>query len=114
MGNDEFYLRHPRMPLERRAKIFIPFEPLRGLREELAARERAVAPMTELSDEQRFALSDELRSLGPGQRVRVKHYLHGTYVRSEGDVSRVRVQDALLELGGLAISFRDVVELERL
>ena len=32
---------HPRMPLEERAKIFMPFDPLRGFREELARRERA-------------------------------------------------------------------------
>ena len=29
-----------RMPLEERAKIFIPFEPLKGFREALAERER--------------------------------------------------------------------------
>jgi hypothetical protein len=30
---------HPRMPLEERAKIFMPFDPLRGFREELRRRE---------------------------------------------------------------------------
>lgn len=30
-----------RMPLEERAKIFVPFDPLKGFREALAERERA-------------------------------------------------------------------------
>ena len=33
---------HPRMPLEDRAKIFMPFDPLKGFREELRRRERLV------------------------------------------------------------------------
>lgn len=41
-GEDDFYLRHPRMPLSERAKIFVPFEPLEGFRDELAKREREV------------------------------------------------------------------------
>ena len=30
---------HPRMPLEERAKIFMPFDPLKGFRDELRRRE---------------------------------------------------------------------------
>lgn len=33
---------HPRMPLEERAKIFTPFDPLKGFREELRRREQKV------------------------------------------------------------------------
>lgn len=33
---------HPRMPLDERAKIFSPFDPLKGFREELRRRERLV------------------------------------------------------------------------
>ena len=33
---------HPRMPMGERAKIFLPFDPLKGFRAELARRERLV------------------------------------------------------------------------
>ena len=33
---------HPRMPLEERAKIFMPFDPLKGFRDELRRREAKV------------------------------------------------------------------------
>ncbi|MCI1997483.1 MAG: hypothetical protein LKJ49_02435 [Olsenella sp.] len=36
----QFYLRHPRMPMSERAKIFVPFDALRGFREMLEERER--------------------------------------------------------------------------
>ena len=41
-GWDPVHYGHPRMPLEERAKIFSPFDPLRGFREELRRRERLV------------------------------------------------------------------------
>lgn len=33
---------HPRMPMSERAKIFVPFDPLRGFSEALRAKEREV------------------------------------------------------------------------
>lgn len=40
-----------RMPIEDRAKQFMPFAALKGLPEALAAKEKAVAPKTGLSEE---------------------------------------------------------------
>lgn len=39
---DPMHYGHPRMPLEERAKIFMPFDPLKGFRDELRRRERLV------------------------------------------------------------------------
>ena len=39
---DPMHYGHPRMSLEDRAKIFSPFDPLNGFREELRRRERLV------------------------------------------------------------------------
>ena len=36
---DPMHYGHPRMRLDERAKIFMPFDPLRGFREELRRRE---------------------------------------------------------------------------
>lgn len=40
-GWDPMHYGHPRMRLEDRAKIFSPFDPLKGFREELRRRELA-------------------------------------------------------------------------
>lgn len=39
---DPWHYGHPRMPLDERAKIFAPFDPLRGFRAELRRREERV------------------------------------------------------------------------
>lgn len=39
---DDLYVRHPRMPLGERAKIFMPFNPLKGFEEALREKEREV------------------------------------------------------------------------
>jgi len=39
---DPMHYGHPRMPLDERAKIFSPFDPLKGFREELRRRELKV------------------------------------------------------------------------
>ena len=39
---DPMHYGHPRMPMSERAKIFSPFDPLKGFREELRRRERLV------------------------------------------------------------------------
>ncbi|MDD7365108.1 MAG: hypothetical protein PUG35_06430 [Olsenella sp.] len=42
LGPDDLYVRHPRMPLSERAKIFMPFNPLKGFEEALREKEREV------------------------------------------------------------------------
>lgn len=42
LAADDLYVRHPRMPLGERAKIFMPFNPLKGFEEALREKEREV------------------------------------------------------------------------
>ena len=39
-GGIDLHYGHPRMPLSERAKIFVPFDPLKGFREALEEQER--------------------------------------------------------------------------
>jgi len=104
------------MDLGLRAKIFIPFEPLKGFREALAERERA-ALATErqvLSQDQRVRMSQTLAALGPGDLVRVSHYLGDHYEVTVGQVSRVLLAQKVLVVGEAQIAFDDLLELDRL
>ena len=38
--NDPFRVRHPQMPLSRRAKIFAPFDALRGFKDQIVLKEK--------------------------------------------------------------------------
>lgn len=104
------------MDLSLRAKIFIPFEPLRGFRAALAERERraAIVPREDLSQEQRERLSDTMRQLAPGDMVLVRHYARDHYERTQGLVARVSEADACLWVVGTRVAFGDIAELDRL
>ena len=57
-----------------RAKIFLPFNPLRGFQEALEAQERVRIPRPELSDDAAEALDRALRHLRPGDTASVLYY----------------------------------------
>ena len=104
------------MDLSLRAKIFIPFEPLRGFRAALAERERraTIVPREELSQERRERLSVTIRQLAPGDMVLARHYVRDHYERTRGLVAKVSEADACLWVVGTRMAFGDIVELERL
>ncbi|MCD7819716.1 MAG: YolD-like family protein [Lachnospiraceae bacterium] len=72
-----FFQKHPKMPLEDRAKIFAPFAALRGhndrLLEETGKLLRSVRP--ELSEEEAASLSDRLSQLKKGMMVTITYFL---------------------------------------
>lgn len=49
--DDSFSVRHPAMPLSRRAKIFSPFDALKGFHDEILSREAVYTERRELSEE---------------------------------------------------------------
>ena len=61
--NDPFRVRHPQMPLSRRAKIFAPFDALVGFDEAIASKEVTYEPRRYLSDQERERLDGRLQKL---------------------------------------------------
>ena len=104
------------MPVSERAKIFIPFEPLRGFRQALRERERAqlVQPRADLTENQMEELSREMAALAPGDMARVTHYVDDHYEETVGCVTKVSASDSLLHLVGRPLRFDAIRELERL
>jgi hypothetical protein len=63
MGDDPFRSRHPGMELGRRAKIFAPFDALRGFGEAVASKDVLYENRRELSEEERTELDSRLAAL---------------------------------------------------
>lgn len=60
---DRFSIKHPKMDPGKRAKIFAPFDALRGFSELVASKTVAYEPRRELADEDRLELSRKLAVL---------------------------------------------------
>ncbi|MCD8069164.1 MAG: YolD-like family protein [Lachnospiraceae bacterium] len=75
-ADPSIYRKHPKMPLQDRAKIFAPFAALRGhsdrLSEETAKQLRS--NRTELSEEEAAVLSDKLLQVKKGMVVTVTYF----------------------------------------
>lgn len=65
-------VKHPRMALSNRAKIFSPFAALRGFDDEISSEgaSKLLVKKVELSDEEKNNLSDKLLQVKKGMKVR--------------------------------------------
>ena len=64
-AGDAFSAKHPSMDLGRRAKIFAPFDALRGFSAAIIARETVYEPFRELSDDETAVLDRKIALLRP-------------------------------------------------
>ena len=128
---DEFSLRHPKMPLGQRAKIFAPFAALSGFEERIEEKLERYVEKRELNEEEQAALDAALaelyeRTRGRGARERpvcaaATYYLpcpdeqheayglRGSYETVRGRVWRVDpVLSKSLQIGERVIAFADL------
>ena len=73
-------VKHPRMALSNRAKIFSPFAALRGFDDEISSEgaSKLLVKKVELSDEEKDALSDKLLQVKKGMKVVVRYFVRTT------------------------------------
>ena len=68
-------MQRQKMPIKERAKIFAPFDALKGFREMLIEEEKVREDKKELSEDLIIHLSNVINSLEVGMLVEVKHYV---------------------------------------
>ena len=118
--------RHPRMRIEDRAKIFMPFAALRGYEEAIAAKERIVVPRVELSEESNEYLDLQLarieQELLQGQHpvITVVYFQKdkdspldgGEYIRFTGMVARFDKTARILQIVDKRLRLEDIYRIE--
>ena len=129
---DEFSLKHPPMDPGRRAKIFAPFDALRGFQEAIRSRETEYRPRIILEEGPKQDLDRKLRLLarltenGPALRryrpqARVTYFVpaedpdrtgSGQYRTVSGPVTRADGLTHTLTADGLCIPFEDLLSIE--
>ena len=68
-------MQRPKMPIKERAKIFAPFDALKGFREMLAQDEIIHEPRIEPSEDLINELSNTINRLEVGMMIEVKYYV---------------------------------------
>ena len=93
-----------------RAKQFLPFDALKGLREELEAREEKMSrvPKHSHSEEQMEEISYTIARLNRGSQVIMTFYRSGHYYELKGAVMDVNVIYHYLIIGEEKIFFDDI------
>ena len=101
------------MPRSRRAKQFMPFDALTGLREAIAAKERVTEPRRYLSEDAIAEINETLVSLHKGEVITITYY--GTYEQAykqlTGPVTRIDSYWNSLHLGDISIEFSEIFDI---
>ena len=101
------------MPRSERAKQFMPFDALKGLKQALREKEieyesRAKA---ELSEDEASLISNTLSQIKNGDEVIVTYYKNGYNHTNSGTV-KLKKNDGLLIVGDQEIKIEDIVKIE--
>lgn len=104
------------MNREERAKQFMAFDALKGLREELKKREEKYLKEQkhELTEEESLILSQKIATLHKGDMVKITFFHNGHYVVLPGELQSVNTAFKYLAVNDRRISFEDIYDIENL
>ncbi len=119
-------IKHPRMQVEDRAKIFAPFAALKGYEEAIAAKQKIIAPRIELSEEAKEYLDLQLgkieQQLMKGQHpiITVVYFQRdkmsgedgGEYIQFTGMVARFDQTSRILQIVEKRLWLDDIYSIE--
>ena len=102
------------MPPSRRAKQFVPFGALKGLKDAIAQKEHTPTPRRALSEDAIAEINTRLLDLKPGQLVTVVYYCDYTqeYHQLTGKVSKVDPYWKSVTIGNISIDFAELYQVE--
>ena len=102
----------PKMDISNRAQQFMPFDALTGFREALEAKEKIVVPRMELSEEYKEELDEKMRGITKRSMVSIVHFVKGEYIKTTGLVSKIDINDRMIQIVNEKIMFDDIYDIE--
>lgn len=100
-----------KMDRENRAKQFMPFDALKGLREALAEKERIIVPKHDMSEEQKEEINLKLSQVRKRDVITVEFFKIIEYVQLTGIVEQVDDINRKLVVVNTNIPFEDISNL---
>ena len=97
-----------------RAKQFMPFDALKGLKEALKEKEerRTRVDKKQITEEVIEAISKVLQKIEPGYKIRIVFYAKGHYIDLQGTVVEKNVIYRFLKIGNERIYFDDILKIK--
>ena len=96
-----------------RAKLFVPFDALKGLQEILREKEKEIEERKELSEESLMELQEELNKVEIGSTVLIKYYKNKRYIEINGIVTKINfVKKKIIINEDIMINMCDIIELK--
>ena len=94
-----------------RAKIFMPFDALKGLRDSLKEKEKVVTKKVDLTQDDIEEISKTLSRLKKKQMVSVTYYDGENYTKIVGLVAKIDTINKILTIVQTSIKFEDILEI---
>ena len=94
-----------------RAKIFMPFDALKGLRQALKEKEKIVTKKVDLTQEDIEEISKTLLQIKKRQMVRVTYYDGENYTKIVGLVAKIDYITKVLTVVQTNIKFENILEI---
>ena len=97
-----------------RAKQFMPFDALKGLKEELKLREekRLVVEKKTLTEDRIEEISLTLARIKKQTKVQIVFYFNGHYIDLEGEITDIIKPYKYITIGNTKIPFEDIYEIK--
>ena len=97
-----------KMPLDKRAAQFLPFQAVKGLDETLLAKEKIVVEKIQLSEESLKELDIKMHKVKKGSMITVVYFHKGEYLKVTGLVARIDETSRVLQIVNNKIPFEDI------
>ena len=95
-----------------RAKIFLPFDALKGFQEALREKEKVLVPKKILSNEEKEKISNKLIQIKKGMIIKIIYFENDEYIELEGIVSSIDFVYKTIKIVKKEILFTDILDIK--
>ncbi len=99
-----------KMPPDKRAAQFLPFQAVKGLDEALLTKEKIIVPKIELSEESLKELDIKMPEIKKGMIISVVYFCKDEYLKITGMVARLDATARILQVVNTRIPFDDIFD----
>ncbi len=95
-----------------RAKIFLPFDALKGFQEALREKEKILVDKKILSQEEKEKIANKLIQLKKGMIIKIIYFENHEYIELEGMISKIDLVYQKLKIVTKEIQFTDILDIK--